>query len=79
MLQGKLRRLNEDPVAFTAIKVDPHLNNTSTTIRRCNVYKCLKFLFNQKEIIKTQESDLYCIAMAIYNLAHPRWIRISCQ
>ena len=79
MLQGKLRWLNEDPVAFTAMKVDPHLNNTSTTLRRYNVYECSKFLFDQNEIIKTQESDLYCIAMVIYNLAHPRWVRIGCN
>ena len=79
MLQGKLRWLNEDPVAFTAMKVDPHLNNTSTTLRRCNVYECSRFLFNQNEIIKTQKSDLYCILMSIYNLAHPRWVRIGCN
>ena len=41
--------------------------------------KCSDFLFNRKEIVKTQKSDLYCIAMAIYNLAHPRWVRISCN
>ena len=74
-----MRWQNKDPVAFTAMTADPHLNNTSTTIRRCRLLKCSDVLFNRKEIVKTQKNDFYCIAMAIYNLAHPRWVRINCN
>ena len=67
-------------MAFNSIKFDSHLNGPSTAIKRCGFSKkCSDFLFNQKEIIKTKESDLYCIAMASYNLADPRWIKIDCN
>ena len=61
------------------MKVDRHLRNTSFTIRRCCKQTWETIFFNQKQRHGEKGTKSFCIAMTIYNLSNPAWIRIGCN
>ena len=80
--QNNLMWQNQDPVAFhMARNTDDMLTDVTMLIKRGpeNPVEHSESLFRSEVTIETQTDNSSCLAMAVYNLAFPRWIKVDCK